>query len=224
VKTVAFVPVRGGSKSIPLKNIKQLAGKPLVAWSLAALQNASVVDSIVVATDSLEIKRCVLGLGFSKVSVYDREASNAEDTSSTESVMLEYLGKAQLTVDDRFLLVQATSPFTTSADIDGMLAAYECSEYDSMLSAVRTKRFFWNADGTPVNYDFRARPRRQDFDGLFMENGALYVNRVGNILRERNRLSGKVGVYAMPEYSALEIDEELDWMIAENILHKEHHG
>ena len=224
MKTVAFVPVRGGSKSIPLKNIKQLAGKPLVAWSLAALQNASVVDSIVVATDSLEIKRCVLGLGFSKVSVYDREASNAEDTSSTESVMLEYLGKAQLTVDDRFLLVQATSPFTTSADIDGMLAAYECSEYDSMLSAVRTKRFFWNADGTPVNYDFRARPRRQDFDGLFMENGALYVNRVGNILRERNRLSGKVGVYAMPEYSALEIDEELDWMIAENILHKEHHG
>jgi len=222
--TVAFVPVRGGSKSIPLKNIKPLAGKPLVAWSLAALQNSARVDAIVVATDSPEIKRVVSDLGLSKVTVYSRDAANAQDSSSTESVMLEFLAKAELNDETRFLLAQATSPFTTASDVDGMLSVYAAGPYDSMLSAVKTKRFFWQADGTPVNYDFTKRPRRQDFGGWFMENGALYVNSVGNILRDKNRLSGKVGVYEMPEHTALEIDEELDWTIAEKLMEKEHHG
>ena len=216
--TIAFVPVRGGSKSIPLKNIKPLAGKPLVAWCLHALQDASRVDAIVVATDSPEIKRAVAELALSKVTVYTRDAVNAQDTSSTESVMLEFLGKADLQPETGFLLVQATSPFTTAADVDGMLAAYATGPYDSMLSAVRTKRFFWTDDGTPVNYDYRARPRRQDFPGWLMENGALYVNRVGNVLRDKNRLSGNVGVYEMPEHTALEIDEPHDWLAAEAYL------
>jgi N-acylneuraminate cytidylyltransferase len=201
-----------------LKNIKLLAEKPLVAWCLSALQDAGSVDGIVVATDSADIKRVVLGLGLSKVTVYDRDAVNAADTSSTESVMLEYLAKVDFAADDRFMLVQATSPFTTSADVDGMLSVYAAGRYDSMLSAVRTKRFFWDNNGAPVNYDFRNRPRRQDFDGWLMENGALYVNRVGNILREKNRLSGKVGVYEMPEYTGLEIDESHDWFAAEVYL------
>ncbi len=87
---IAFVPLRGGSKSIPLKNIKNFCGKPLAYWNLKALQD-SKVDEIIVATDSDEIKRVVESFSFSKVRIYERDPKNAQDHSSTESVMLEFL-------------------------------------------------------------------------------------------------------------------------------------
>ena len=73
---VAFIPVRGGSKSIPLKNIKSFCGKPLVYWNLEALQSVEIVTKIVVATDSQQIEDCVSDFGFSKVEIYRRSAAN----------------------------------------------------------------------------------------------------------------------------------------------------
>jgi N-acylneuraminate cytidylyltransferase len=84
----------------------------------------------------------------------------------------------------------------------------------------RTKRFFWNENGTPINYDYKNRPRRQDFDGMLMENGAFYISSIGNIKKYKNRLSGKIAIYEMPEYTAIEIDEEDDWIIAEKLMQK----
>ena len=72
----------------------------------------------------------------------------------------------------------------------------------------------------PVNYDYRNRPRRQDFEGLIAENGACYINSVGNILRDRCRLSGKIAAYELPSYTAYEIDEETDWIIVETLMEK----
>ncbi|MFW6366063.1 MAG: cytidylyltransferase domain-containing protein [Spirochaetota bacterium] len=217
---MAFVPVRGGSKSIPLKNIKPFCGRPLLYWTLHALQKSTMVDRIIVATDSDVIKDTALSFRFNKVTVYDRAPENAADTSSTESVMLEYLSAARPDEEDIFMLVQATSPMTTSDDIDGALDLYRSGAADSVLSAVRTKSFFWKEDGTPLNYDYRNRPRRQDFDGLLQENGALYINTAGNVLRDRNRLSGTIAVYEMPAYTAFEIDEEDDWMICEALMRR----
>ena len=68
-----------------------------------------------------------------------------------------------------------------------------------------------------MNYDYRHRPRRQEFDGMLMENGAFYINTVGNIIASGNRLSGKIGIYEMPEYTAFEIDEPDDWEVMENL-------
>ena len=90
---IAFIPVRGGSKSIPLKNIKLLNSKPLVYWTAKAANEAKNIDKVIIATDSEDIKNVVLTFGFDKLEVYDREPSNAQDTSSTESVMLEYIEK-----------------------------------------------------------------------------------------------------------------------------------
>ena len=90
MKKIAFIPARGGSKSIPLKNIKLFCEKPLIYWNLLALQQ-SVINEIIVATDSQVIKDTVLAFGFAKVKVYNRLGENAQDTSSTESVMLEYI-------------------------------------------------------------------------------------------------------------------------------------
>lgn len=161
--TIAFIPVRGGSKSIPLKNIKSFCGKPLVYWNVSALQNAKSVDKIVVATDSAIIKETVASFGFSKVELYDRKAENACDTASTESVMLEYIDAVNLSEDTTFLLVQATSPLTETMHFEEGMQLYNSGKYDSILTCVRNYRFFWNDDGSSKNYDYMNRPRRQKF-------------------------------------------------------------
>ncbi|MEO6151241.1 MAG: acylneuraminate cytidylyltransferase family protein, partial [Mucilaginibacter sp.] len=217
---VAFIPVRGGSKSIPLKNIKPFCGKPLVYWCAKALQDSAAISRIVIATDSDEIKQTVKEFGFSKLEIYDRDPANAADTSSTEDVMLEYLHKGLAAPDDLFSLVQATNPFIVAKDIEAAFAQMRNESADSLLTCVRFKRFFWNEDGTPINYDFRARPRRQDFKGDLMENGAFYIAKVKDILAHNNRMSGKIAVYEMPEYTAFEIDEPDDWMIMEKLFVK----
>lgn len=217
---IAFVPVRGGSKSIPLKNIRDFCGQPLVYWVLKALNDAPGVDQVVVATDSAEIELVVGGFAFPKTSVYRRLPSNATDTASTESVMLEYLECVPALDDDWFILAQATTPFTSAIHVEGALEMMRIQKVDSLLTCVRQKRFYWNDNGTPMNYNYQERPRRQDFDGLWMENGAFYINSVGNILRDKNRLSGKIGIYEMPAHSAVEIDDPDDWLVAARLFRK----
>ena len=218
MRTIAFIPVRGGSKSIPLKNIKPLCGKPLVLWSVEALEACRQVDEIVVATDSDAIAETVCGVNYGKTKVYRRLAQNATDTATTESVMLEYINQAELAPETVFMLVQATSPLTQTIHFTEALKRYATEGFDSMLSCVLSKRFFWNADGTPANYDYLHRPRRQDFNGMLMENGAFYISTVGNIIKSGNRLGGRIGLYEMPAYTALEIDEPDDWMLMEGLM------
>ena len=175
---IAFIPVRGGSKSIPLKNIKEINEKPLVYWTANAANSAKCIDKVIIATDSEEIKNIVLSFGFEKVEVYDRNSQNAQDTSSTESVMLEYIKHSELSPDDYFFLIQATSPMLKANHIDEMYQQFLDERSDSAFSCVLTKRFFWTKDGNPVNYDYKNRPRRQDFEGYMLENGACYINTV----------------------------------------------
>ena len=217
MSVIAFIPARGGSKSIPLKNIKSLCGKPLIYWSIKAL-NRSIVDKIVVATDSDVIRKTVLEFNFSKVEIYDRDSRNATDDASTESVMLEYIEKSELLDSDIFMLVQATSPFTQTHDFNKGLTLF--NNYDSVITCTVSKRFSWNENGIALNYDINNRPRRQTYSGDLIENGAFYISTVANIKLNRNRISGNIGIYKMPEYSALEIDEAIDLDIAELIMKK----
>jgi len=217
---IAFIPARCGSKSISLKNIKVFCNKPLIYWNIRALSDSSLIDEIVVATDCEEIKKTVQSFSFSKVRVYDRDKLNAEDESSTESVIIEFLNKESYDNNDNFLLVQATSPLTETKDFDKALLKIKKEKADSLLTCVRTKRFLWNDNGSPINYEYNNRPRRQDFNGVLVENGAFYINSVGNVLRDKNRLSGKISIYEMEEYKYVEIDEEDDWIVAESLMKK----
>ena len=217
---ISFVPLRGGSKSISLKNIKSFCGKPLSYWLLNSLNSATLVDKIVVATDSFEIKNVVESFKFKKLEVYIRDSQNAQDISTTESVMIEYLNKCSFDQNDLFILGQATTPFTTSNVIDNAIRYMIENNFDSLLTCVKFKRFLWNSENKPINYDFYKRPRRQDYEGLWLENGAFYINKIGNILKYKNRLSGDIGIYEMQEYSSVEIDEENDWILAESIMKK----
>ena len=220
MKTIAFIPARGGSKSIPLKNIKLFCEKPLIYWTLKVLESVKNIDEIYVATDSKEISETVETFDFNKVRIYQREEENAQDHSSTESVMLEFLNKHNLGDDDLFVLVQATCPLMQPIDIASALDMYVYKKPDSVLSCARIKHLLWDVQGQTLNYNYEKRPRRQDFQGSFMENGAFYINTIGNIKENRNRLSGRIMIYEMPEYTAIDIDESDDWIIAENLMKK----
>lgn len=141
MSTIAFVPVRSGSKSIKNKNIKLLLGKPLFFWILKALQNATEINKIILATDSCEYAEIAKSFNFSKLEIYMRNEKNASDTASTESVILEYLEKADLKHQDIFVLAQARSPLTKSEDFDNALRQFAYSGKDSMLSCVNLNVF-----------------------------------------------------------------------------------
>jgi len=216
MSVIAFIPARGGSKSIPEKNIKSFCGKPLIFWNLQELQNSNA-DNIVVATDSEKIKNIVNSFNFSKVSVYDRSNENSQDISSTESVMLEYIDSVKLSDSDTFMLVQTTSPFTQKNHFNEGLELFE--KHDSVLSCCESKRFSWK-DGKALNYDIYNRPRRQDFDGTLIENGAFYISSVSDIKKTNNRISGDITTYKMPDFTYIEIDEPEDWIVAESLMKK----
>lgn len=219
---VALIPVRGGSKSIPLKNIKCIAGKPLIYWTLKAACESQCLDKVYIATDSPKIKEVVEGFGFEKACVIERSAETATDTASTEAVMIEF---AQKYCFDNITLIQATSPLLRSEDIDRGTLLFKEKGTDSVLSVVRQKRFNWcigeNGYAAPQNYDFYNRPRRQDFEGYLVENGAFYITSREALLKSGCRISGNISVYEMDESTYFEIDEPSDWIIIEELLKKQ---
>lgn len=219
-KMVAFIPVRGGSKSIPLKNIKPINDRPLIYWTLDAAVDCNEIDTVIVSTDSQEIKNVVNRYESSKVRVVSRSEDVSTDTASTESVMLEFARNYDF---DNIVLIQATSPLLASGDIVNGIRKFFKDNIDSVLSVVRQKRFLWE-DKTDIvsaiNYDPLNRPRRQEFDGYLVENGAFYITTRENLLSTKCRISGNIGVVEMSEETYFEIDEPSDWTIVEGLLKK----
>jgi len=217
MRWVALMPLRGGSKSIPRKNIRSIAGRPLYSWSLEQAVSAACFDEIFVSTDSADIRASVQSRFTSDVTLIERTAHTASDTASSESVMLEFQQKIDF---DVITLIQATSPLTRAEHLRAAKQQFLDENLDSLLSAVEIKRFFWRADATPMNYDPAARPRRQDFDGSLVENGAFYITRSRILEEQRCRLGGKVGIYRMPAETYLEIDDPDDFASVERLLIK----
>ncbi|HAM96752.1 MAG: Acylneuraminate cytidylyltransferase [candidate division WS6 bacterium GW2011_GWC1_36_11] len=225
-KYVAFIPVRGGSKSIPLKNIKKIAGQPLVYWTIDAAVNAKKIDKVYISTDSEDIRKIVgkySKKNKSKLQVISRSEETATDTASTESAMLEFANNYEF---ENIILIQATSPLLTTQDLEEGIKKHESKKFDSILSVVLQKRFLWkpikNGVTTPTNYDYMNRPRRQNFEGFLVENGAFYINSKKNLLKTKNRLFGKIGYQEMNENSYCEIDEPCDWVIVEKLIREKY--
>ena len=218
MKKVAIIPLRKGSKGIPGKNKKKMLGRPLFSWVLSAAI-FSDLDEVYVFTDDEEILTFISKEYHwtSKVKGLLRNDENANDTASTESAMLEFAEKINYDFDVLCLL-QATSPLTTSQDINNALSQISKEGKTAALSVVKTHRFTWNADGTPQNYDVFNRPRRQDFAGLLMENGAVYATTKDAFIKSKNRVSETIGLVEMSEETLMEIDSLSDWTIIESLL------
>lgn len=219
-QTVAFIPVRGGSKSIPLKNIKLINGRPLIYWTLDATVNCNEIDVVVVSTDSEEIRNVVEKYNSPKIRVISRSTDVSTDIASTESVMIEFARDYEF---KNIVLVQATSPLLESTDLSRGINKYQTNGIDSVLSVVRQKRFIWEESSeivNPVNYNPLSRPRRQDFNGFLVENGAFYITSKKALLNTKCRISGNIAAVEMPEETYYELDEPTDWEIIECLLKK----
>jgi CMP-N-acetylneuraminic acid synthetase len=210
---VAVVPLRGGSKSIPGKNIKEFCGRPLCEWVLRALLQCEAISQVFVSTDSDKIADVVSSID-QRICIHRRPDRLATDTASTEEAIVDLINGQD--IRSQFILTaQATSPQTTSADISAAIAHFLHSRADSLVTCVRTRRFFWTDDGRPINYDPAERPLRQQWAGTLMENGAFYISSIEQMLQGRARLHGKIAVYEMDESTSIELDELADWRLLE---------
>jgi N-acylneuraminate cytidylyltransferase len=199
------------------KNIIMLGGRPLICWVLDAARQCGDVDEVVVSTDSADIAEAAERHGGRKTRVFWRGADTAGDDARTESAMLEFARNADF---DTVALIQATSPFLTPEDLSRGFGVLR-GGYDSALSVTRQRRFVWSegeSGAVARNYDPAARPRRQDFDGMLVENGAFYITSRERLLASGCRVSGRIGLVEMGWESYFEIDEPHDLLIADAII------
>jgi N-acylneuraminate cytidylyltransferase len=219
METLAFIPVRGGSKSIPHKNIKHLAGRPLVHWTMLAALGCPKIDKLYVASEDPTIRKVAGQIRDSRLEVINRDPATATDEATTESALMEFAENHSF---DRVILIQATSPLLTSADLSGAIDKLDQSKADSLLSVTRQHCFIWKekSDGSvsPSNYNPQKRPRRQDWSGELFENGAFYISTRKALLESGCRISGRVDAWEMPSETAVELDEPYDWAVAEQQL------
>ncbi|CAL8323194.1 unnamed protein product [Lota lota] len=213
----ALILARGGSKGIPLKNIKMLAGVPLLGWVLRAAKDANMFDSVWVSTDHEEIENVTRAWG---AKVHQRSPEVSRDSSSSLEAIQEF---ARLHPEVEVICnIQATSPCLHPFHVKEALEKITKEGYDSVFSVVRRHQFRWreakkDTDGVtaPLNVNPNKRPRRQDWDGELCENGSFYFATRDLIMNQGVLQGGKMGYYEMlPEYS-VDIDVDIDWPVAE---------
>ena len=215
------IPVRAGSKGVPGKNLARVGGRPLLDWTVEAALAARCVDRVLVSTDSATIREHVAATWPGRVALPARSPVTASDTATTESVLVDVLDTPEAADADEIGLVQATSPLLRAEDLDGAYALLH-SGFDSVLSVVRQRRFRWSEgpDGAHADYDPAARPRRQQLAGHLVENGALYLTSRAALARTGVRISGRIGLWEMPEESYTEVDEPADLVIVDALLRR----
>jgi N-acylneuraminate cytidylyltransferase len=220
---IGLILARGGSVSIPKKNIVPVNGRPLVYYILDALCNSGSLTKVYVSTDSDEIADIVRRYNSDLVEVFERTPVNAQSESSSEDAIIEFLNGANITREETLVFAQATSPLTKPSDISQALEKFEKSDADSLLTVVRQKRFIWSENGEPMNYSPETRPRRQDFEGFLVENGAFYISGVSDILTSKSRISGNIIHWEMSEETYFEVDEPSDLDIISALIRQNKH-
>uniref|UniRef100_A0A7S3K1A0 N-acylneuraminate cytidylyltransferase n=1 Tax=Aureoumbra lagunensis TaxID=44058 RepID=A0A7S3K1A0_9STRA len=214
MSTHALILARGGSKGIPKKNIKKLNGVPLLVYNVKAALVSGEFAKVVVSSDDAEILEIAKKAG---AEAFERDPITAIDTASSEAGIEDYVRR---TPECDFLcLIQCTSPLTDANDFKNGFALFKSKNADSLVTVVRTHRFLWRVDedgqASAKNYDPVKRPRRQDWQGELIENGAFYIFKVSSFQSSGSRLSGKVVALEMSEETLVEIDSLTDWKIVE---------
>ena len=206
MKIVSLTLARGGSKGLPRKNLALLQGRPLIYYAIEA-SKTSKVDQTWVSTEDKEIASVSLSLG---ASVIDRPDDLATDTSKCEESLLHFAENVDF---DIIVFIQTTSPLVTSEDINKGIDLLQTGDYDSVFSV--TEEHWvpkWTKDMTPINWDHFKRPRRQEMETTFIENGAFYITTKNFLLKHKNRYGGNIGYVEVPLSRSFQIDslEELE--------------
>jgi len=222
MKTIAIIPARGGSKGIHRKNLVDVCGKPLIAWSILHANFAVEVDEVWVSSDDDEILEIAAQYG---ANLIKRPVEISGDEATTESALLhaiDFIDGLGTTIE-RVVLMQATSPLRAPSDLDCALRLIANKDYDSLMSVTEVEDFFaWGIDesGFPrsLNYDYRQRRRRQELDKTFLENGSFYIFSPDLLRNMGNRLGGRIGMYVMEFYKSFQIDNPEDIFFCSSIM------
>jgi CMP-N-acetylneuraminic acid synthetase len=220
---VAVILARGGSKGIPGKNLLKLGGIPLLARAVLAARGAGRIKQVYVSSDDEGILSVAAEYGGLPVR---RPADLAGDTSPSELALLHALTFMRTTAVDPDILVflQCTSPFTSSSDVDCLVAALDESVFQSALTVIEDHSFLWAKDdrgeAVGINHD-PAKPRamRQQLPPQYRESGAGYAMRVGAFERSGNRFCPPVAL-VQTSHPPLEIDTLADLKFAETLLER----
>ncbi|ATP39080.1 cytidyltransferase [Solibacillus sp. R5-41] len=225
-KVLALIPARGGSKSIPKKNIVELYGKPLISWTIEAAINTPEIDKVIVSTDSIEIAQVALEYG---AEIQMRPAELAEDSSLVIDTIHYVLKELEKKGEwyDFVTLLEPTAPLRTSEDISSCIRLLCEKSLDSTatfkeadLNPIRA----WKIEGNvPTTFIEGAIPwlPRQELPTAHQLNGAVYVTKVEKLLESKKEIiMGNIGAVIMPKERSVDIDDRIDLLMADFIMKK----
>lgn len=222
MKNLCIIPARGGSKSIPKKNIIPIADRPLLAWSIEAARGSKHITRTIVSTDDMEIAGVARGSG---AEVVMRPDAISGDLASSEAALLHVLERLQSDEDyvpDLIVFMQCTSPLTRASDLDGAIHLLIHSEADVVFSAAPTHAFLWRIDenglAIGVNHGIHHRPMRQQKPSEYRETGAFYILRASGFRAHGHRFFGRIMLYEMPPERSVDIDEPWEVPVAELLM------
>ena len=215
---LVVIPARGGSTGVPRKNLAPVGGVPLVVRAVRAAREAETVELVVVSTDDDEIADAAYR---EKATVIRRPSELATAVATSESAVhhvLTTLMAEGRTLPEVTVLVQCTSPFLESGDLDGVVRQLSASGADSCLTVSPSHAFLWrhgeSGEAVAVNHDGARRLPRQQLEPQYVETGAAYAFRTAGFLESRSRFFGKTVLAVVDAHRTLEIDEPFDLRLA----------
>lgn len=213
----SVILARGGSKGIKNKNLYPVKSKPLIYWSIKKSLESNLINKTWVSSDSKEILEYSKKVG---ANIIERPSKFATDRSSSE---VAWLHAARILEHDADVIVgiQPTSPIRDGKDFDNALNKFIQHKYDSLFTALRINDFFiWKKNNTKLvaNYDYKKRPRRQNIDDKFHENGSFYIFKTKEFLKYKSRLFKKIGIYEMEKIKSFQVDDMDDLVIIEKLM------
>ena len=228
-KVLAIIPARGGSKGLPGKNVKELCGKPLIAWSIEQAKYCNDIDRIVVSTDDEEIAEVAKKYGAEVPFI--RPAELANDTASTVDVIfhaINWLKEYENYRPEYILLLQPTSPLRTVEDIRTAIQTLKDKDVRAVVSVCETDHHPWWSNTLPEDGNMGnfirleiLNKRRQDLPVFYQLNGAIYLADT-DYLHECNGFLGPYTfAYKMPKNRSVDIDSDLDFKLAKLLLEEE---
>ena len=225
MRIAALIPARAGSKGLPGKNIKPLAGKPLIHWTLDAALASSQISETIVSTDDNGIAELARQAGV--MAPFLRPAALSTDTASTVDVVLHALD--YLHDYDYLVLLQPTSPLRTTDDIDSairLMVSKSVTSCVSLCTASKHPNWMYNIDDRDMlvsvtNSEPNSQEtgnRRQDQMPVYVLNGAIYVTEIAGFKNHRTFIRHDTVGYVMPVERSVDIDTSLDFQIAELLI------
>jgi len=225
-KILAIIPARGGSKRLPKKNILPLSGKPLIQWTIEAASKSNYITTTMVSTDCVEIEKVAKDIGAAVP--YLRSAKISGDTATSMDVIFDVLNfyERQHQYFDLVLLLQPTSPLRTHTDINKAIELYMEKEATAVVSVTECDHSPLWSNTLPESLSFSnfisedlLLKRSQDLPTYYRLNGAIYLFDVQQIKSNANYLSHpKIFAYVMDKLHSIDIDDELDFKVAQAIL------